>query len=56
MTPRKPRKPVPMRPLYVRLTRSQRAALDERCRAERRTAQAIGEAALDAYLSTPVTQ
>ena len=52
---RKPKRPVPVVvPIYVRPTAEIRAALDARAEAERRTVRAVVEAALTAYLQTPV--
>ena len=51
----KRKRPVPdVVPIYVRPTREIRAALDARAEAERRTVRAVVEAALSAYLQTPV--
>ncbi len=41
-------------PIYVRPTHDLRRQLDERAKRERRTVQAIVEAALSAYFQTPV--
>lgn len=51
---KKSQPPVVVPPVYVRLDAELREELDRRALAERRTVRAVVEAALQAYLSTPV--
>lgn len=52
--PSKKQPPVVVPPVYVRLDVELREELDRRAQAERRTVRAVVEAALQAYLATPV--